>query len=220
MDFFCSAGGASEGYRRAGFEVVGVDLVPQPNYPYEFIQADAIKLLADPGFMAQFDAAAGSPPCQGYSLMSNCRPGLAETYPQLIDVTRGLLTAWGGPWVIENVAGSGLPVQDDLLGASGLLLCGTMFARELYRHRLFEANFPLPAPHHPRHLKPASKAGHWRPGTVISVAGNCAPIELAREAMGIDWMTRDELAEAIPPAYTEYIGALLLGAVEQPGAAA
>ena len=124
VDFFCCAGGASMGYHRAGFKVVGVDREPQPNYPFEFIQADAIQLMADPAFMAQFDVAAASPPCQGFSRMSNCRPGLAETYPQLIDATRALLTEWGRPWVIENVDGSGLPAQDDLLGANGLLLCG------------------------------------------------------------------------------------------------
>ena len=199
------------GYHRAGFDVVGVDLEPQPNYPFEFIKGDAIEMLADRKFMAQFDAAGGSPPCQGYSGMSNCRPGLADEYPQLIDVTRYWLTEWGGPWVIENVDGSGLPTQDDMFGANGLLLCGTMFGRELYRHRLFESNFPIPAPHHPRHLKPASKAGHWKPGTVISVAGHCSPIELAEKVMDITWMTRDELGESIPPYFTEYIGGHLMG---------
>lgn len=220
VDFFCCAGGCSKGYHDAGFDVVGVDIEPQPNYPFEFIQGDAIGMMSDAALMARFDAAAASPPCQGYSGMSNCRPGLAGTYPQLIDITRALLVEWGGPWVIENVDGSGLPVQDDLLGANGLLLCGSMFGRELYRHRLFESSFPIPAPHHPRHLKPASKAGHWEPGTVISVAGNCSPIALAREVMDIGWTTRDELGESIPPYYTEYIGGHLLGAVSAAGRAA
>ena len=129
-----------------------------------------------------------------------------------------LLIEWGGPWVIENVAGSGLPIQDDLLGANGVLLCGTMFGRELYRHRLFESSIPLPPPHHPRHDKPASKAGHWRPGTVISVAGHCSPIDLAQDVMGIDWMTRDELGESIPPYYTEYIGRALLASLTEAAA--
>jgi DNA (cytosine-5)-methyltransferase 1 len=114
---------------------------------------------------------------------------------------------------------AGLPGQDDLFGAHGVMLCGTMFGRALYRHRWFEASFPLRAPGHPRHLLPASKAGHWRPGTVISVEGHCSPIDLAREVMGIDWMTRDELAESIPPAFTEYLGGFLMDALAERGAA-
>jgi DNA (cytosine-5)-methyltransferase 1 len=209
VDLFCSAGGASKGYHDAGFDVVGVDLADQPNYPFKFIQADAVTFPLD-----GFDAAAGSPPCQGYSGMSNCRPGLAGEYPMLIEVIRAKFRAQGIPWIIENVEGSGLAAQDDLLGTHGLTLCGTMFGLPLYRHRLFETSFPVSAPPHPRHRIPASKAGHWKPGTIISVEGHCAPIALAREAMGIGWMTRDELAEAIPPAYSEYIGgALLAGAL-------
>lgn len=210
VDFFCGAGGASAGYVAAGFEVVGVDLRPMPNYPFQFIQGDAIQLMSDPAFMAQFDAAVASPPCQHDSRMTNCRPGLAGEYPQLIGITRDLLTAWGGPWVIENVDGAGLAAQDDLFGTNGLMLCGSMFGRLLYRHRFFEASFPLAPAHHPRHLIPASKAGHWKPGTVISVEGHCSPIALAREVMDIDWMDRDHLAEAIPPYYTEFIGRQLL----------
>jgi DNA (cytosine-5)-methyltransferase 1 len=212
LDLFCKAGGAGMGYCRAGFTVTGVDIAPQPRYPFPFVRADACDVLADPGFLTGFDAIHASPPCQGYSRMSGCRPGLAGSYPRLIELVRGRLTAWGGPWVIENVEGSGLAAQDDLLGARGLLLCGTMFGLKLYRHRLFELNTPVTTPDHPRHLIPASRAGHWGPGTVISVAGNCSPIAVAREAMGIDWMTRDELAEAIPPAYTRYIGAALAAA--------
>jgi DNA (cytosine-5)-methyltransferase 1 len=151
--------------------------------------------------------------------MTNCRPGLAEEYPALIGPTRDLLTAWGGPWIIENVDGADVASQDNLLGASGLLLCGFMFGLELYRHRLFEANFALPALHHPRHSVPASRAGHWKPGTIMSVSGHCAPITKAREAMGIDWLPRDYLREAVPPAYTEYIGLQLNAALEAKDAA-
>lgn len=142
--------------------------------------------------------------------MTNCRPGLAAEYPDLIAPVHKLLTAWGGPWVIENVAGAGLPGQDDLFGAHGVMLCGTMFGRALYRHRWFSASFPLRAPGHPRHLLPASKAGHWRPGTVISVEGHCSPIALAREVMDVHWTTRAELAESIPPYFTAHLGAQLL----------
>ena len=205
LDLFCGAGGASAGYFRAGFDVTGVDLASQPHYMFPFRRADAVTFPLD-----GFDAVHASPPCQAYSDMTNCRPGLAGDYPELIDVMRERLKAWGGPWVIENVAGSGLASQDDLLGTHGMLLCGLMFGRPLYRHRLFETSFPAAAPHHPRHLIPASRAGHWKPGTIISVAGNCAPIQKAREAMEIGWMTRNELAESIPPYFAEFIGVALL----------
>jgi DNA (cytosine-5)-methyltransferase 1 len=210
LDLFCGGGGAGMGYHRAGFEVIGVDLANQINYPFEFIQSDALALLVDRGFMAQFSAVHASPPCQRRSRMTNCRPGLASAYPDLVDPVHELLTAWGGPWIIENVEGAGLPGQDDLFGAHGVMLCGTMFGHALYRHRWFRASFPLQAPGHPRHLLPASRAGHWKPGTIISVEGHCSPISLARKVMGIDWMTREELAEAIPPAYTEYLGGFLM----------
>jgi DNA (cytosine-5)-methyltransferase 1 len=176
-------------------------------------------LLADRAFMARFDAVHASPPCQRKSRMTNCRPGLAAKYPDLVAPVHELLAARGGPWVIENVEGAGLPGQDDLFGAHGVMLCGTMFSRPLYRHRWFSANFPLWAPHHPRHLVPASRAGHWRPGTIISVEGNCAPIALARDVMGIDWTTRDELSEAIPPDYTEHLGGFLMDRIAARGAA-
>jgi DNA (cytosine-5)-methyltransferase 1 len=193
------------GYYRAGFDVTGVDVTDQPNYPFRFIKADALEVPLE-----GYAAVHASPPCQRRSRMTNCRPGLAETYPDLIDPVRDRLEAWGGPWVMENVEGAGLPAQDDLFGDHGLMLCGLMFKRELYRHRFFASRYPIVAPHHPRHLVPASRAGHWEPGTIISVEGNCSPVALAREQMGIDWTTRDELAEAIPPAYTEYIGSRLL----------
>jgi DNA (cytosine-5)-methyltransferase 1 len=206
VDLCCSAGGAAKGYHDAGFDVLGVDLADQPNYPYEFVKADAVTFPLE-----GFDAIHASPPCQGYSYMSNCRPGLAGQYAQLIDVIRPRLESSGLPWVLENVEGSGLAEQDDLMGSHGLLLCGSMFGLPLYRHRLFETSSPVRPPHHPRHLIPASKAGHWKPGTIISVAGHCSPIDVAREAMGgIDWMTREELAESIPPAFAEYLGRALL----------
>ena len=223
LDLFCGQGGASVGYHRAGFDVTGVDLALKrlpdgtfvddkaipARYPFKFIKADAFDVLTDAALMARFDAVHASPPCQGYSQMTDCRPGLAGDYPQMVDMMRARLTEWGRRWVIENVVGAGLPEQADLFGAHGLLLCGAMFGLPLYRHRLFEASFLVHAPVHPRHWLPASKAGHWRSGTIISVAGNCAPIAVARHAMGIDWMTRDGLSEAIPPAYTKHIGKAL-----------
>ena len=208
LDLFCGAGGASMGYHRAGFEVVGVDISTQRNYPFQFIHADALDHLKRyidcyAGYdLDYFHAIHASPPCQRHSAMSNCRPGLADDYPDLIGPTRELLEQTGLPWVIENVPGS--PMRADVT------LCGQMFGLPLYRHRLFESNVRLFEPPHPEHVIPASKAGHWRPGTIMSVSGHAAPIKLAREAMGIDWTTREELAEAIPPAYTQYIGSLLI----------
>ena len=217
LDLFCGTGGAGEGYARAGFRVIGVDIAAQPNYPHEFIQADAMQVLrylagdAEPWPGAPYPAAVhASPPCQRKSRMTNCRPGLAAAYPDLVEPVHGMLAGWGGPWIIENVEGAGLPSQDDLFGAHGVMLCGAMFGRALYRHRWFRGSFPLHAPHHPRHLLPASSAGHWRPGTIISVEGHCSPIELAREVMDIGWCSREELAESIPPYFTEHLGAQLL----------
>lgn len=197
LDLYSGAGGAAAGYDRAGFEVVGVDIAPQKNFPFEFHQADALHFLAE--HWAEFDVVHASPPCQRFSAMSNCRPGLAGEYPDLIAATRGLLELTGLPWVIENVVGS--PLRSDLI------LCGAMFGRELYRHRIFESNVTLYSqPDHPEHVVPASKAGHWKPGTIMSISGHVSPIAKAREVMGIDWMTRAELAESIPPAYSQYVG--------------
>jgi DNA (cytosine-5)-methyltransferase 1 len=212
LDLFAGAGACSVGYHRAGFDVIGVDIAPQPRYPFEFHQADALEYLAEHG--RGYDAIHASPPCQAYSSMSDCRPGLAGEYPQLIDAVRDLLAATGNPYIIENVPGSGLTDAPDLFGGHGLTLCGTMFGLELYRHRAFETSWPITTPPHPRHTVPASKAGHWTPGTIISVAGHVSPIDVARAAMGIDWMTRDELAEAVPPDYTTYIGAQLIDALK------
>ncbi len=201
LDLFCGAGGAAMGYSRAGFdEIVGVDIKAQPRYPFTFVQGDALEYLAAHG--TEFDAIHASPPCQRYSRASVCRPGLSKDYPDLVGPTRKALEATGRPFVIENVPGAPL--------RRPIALCGTMFGLRLYRHRLFESNVILSKLPHGRHLLKGSRAGHWKDGEVISVAGNCAPIALAREAMGIDWMRREELAESIPPAFTEFIGRQLL----------
>ena len=207
LDLFCGAGGAAVGYHRAGFEVFGVDRNPQPRYPFEFVQADALEFPLD-----GFDAIHASPPCQKYSAMTSCRVGLADKYEALAEAVRERLEASGSPWVIENVEGAPLNRRSDIFGNHGVMLCGSMFGLPLYRHRLFETSFPIESPKHPPHDIPASKAGHWRPGTIISVCGNCSPISVARKAMGIDWMNREELAEAIPPAYTEFVGRRLMQA--------
>jgi DNA (cytosine-5)-methyltransferase 1 len=208
LDLCSKAGGAAEGYRRAGWNVTCVDIEPQPRNPFTFIQADALHFLAE--FWGDFDAVHISPPCQRFSGMSACRPGLADEYPDLIAASRGLLELTGLPYVIENVVGS--PLRPDLM------LCGAMFGRQTYRHRIFESNAFLWQPEHPRHAIRASKAGHWQPGTFISVSGNCSPIALAREVMDIDWMTRRELGESIPPYFTEHIGRQLLDHVARAAA--
>lgn len=224
LDLFGGAGGAAMGYHRAGWDVIGVDISPQKNYPFRFIQADAIhflkifkRLRLGQPFHIEDAIAIGapearevaaihaSPPCQYYSLMSSCRPGLAAKYPNLVPPTQQLLDEIGLPYVIENVPGA--PLRDPIM------LCGHMFGYELYRHRLFESNVKLTEPLHPVHVKSASKAGHWRPGTIMSVAGHVAPIAHAREIMDMDWSTRDELTEAIPPYDTEYIGKQLVEAL-------
>lgn len=198
LDLFCGAGGVTKGLQRAGFHVTGVDINPQPRYCGDsFIQADA--LLMNPRKLSQvYEFIWASPQCQNHSRMSSCREGLREKYPSQIADTRRLLEATGLRWVIENVDGAPL--------ISPIMLCGSMFGLETYRHRLFESSFLLLAPHHRKHATPTSKAGHWRPGTFVSVAGHCSPMERCRSAMGIDWMNRDELAESIPPAYSEFIG--------------
>lgn len=211
LDLFCGAGGATKGYQNAGFYVIGVDLHPQPNYCGDrFIQFDAVQFLAESLQTARrgwaFDAIHASPPCQRYSQMSQCRPEIAEQYPDLVGPVRDLLIDSRLPYVIENVPGA--PLRDPIM------LCGQMFGHELYRHRLFESNMPLQAPDHGPHTIPASKAGHWKPGTIMSVSGHVAPVAHARQIMGIEWTTREELAEAIPPYYSEFVGYQLLAALE------
>lgn len=196
LDLFCGAGGAFVGYQRAGFVGTGVDHLSQPRFPGPFMQWDALEYVEQ--YWQFYDAIHASPPCQAYSRMTDCRPGLPEKHHDLLAQTRQILQATGLPYVIENVPES--PLE------SPTWLCGQMFGLELYRHRGFETNWPLLAPEHPPHLVPTSRAGHWVEGTIMSVAGNVAPIEHARRIMGISWMNRDELTEAIPPAYTAFVG--------------
>lgn len=218
LDLFCGAGGAAMGYHRAGFEVVGVDISPQPNYPFEFHQENALEFPLE-----GFDVVHASPPCQGYSVGSQAYRNQGKQYPLLIEPTRNRLQGYGGSWIIENV-------RRKVLIAS-VRLCGMSFGLPLFRHRFFESNLTLLEPDHPMHPPPSETEGRWRPwnpkdwrkpdkqGMVfvrrsqfVSVAGFGGSASKSREldewktAMGIDWMTRPELVEAIPPAYTEYIG--------------
>lgn len=238
LDLFCGAGGAAMGYHRAGFEVVGVDIRPQPNYPFRFLQADALDFLHDvllcqrtglkdeQGFPFEFVAIHASPPCQAYSVLRRANPD-AE-YPDLIHPTRALLQATGLPWVIENVPGAPLDYS--------IQLCGSMFGlgaesgngetalweyRQLRQHRLFETSFPILQPecaHHGEAIgvygggplgrytfnNGAKKDRYGRRG------GYQGTVSEKSAAMDIDWMTAPELNQAIPPAYTEFIGNALM----------
>ncbi|WP_064078356.1 DNA cytosine methyltransferase [Prescottella equi] len=197
LDLFCCQGGASMGYHRAGFEVVGVDISPQPHYPFEFHQGDALAFLME--FGDEFDVIAGSPPCQAHT---NAQKIMGNQHPDFIDSMRALLPE-GKPYVIENVPGAPLrnPIE----------LCGAMFGLGTYRHRLFETNIHIDVPEHPEHSARTTKMGRKpQPGEFMHVVGNFSGVQQAREAMGIDWMTRDGLRESIPPAYTEHIGGQLL----------
>lgn len=208
LDLFCCAGGAGVGYSRVGFEVVGVDIKPQPNYPLPFIQADALAL--DPKFLALFDALHASPPCQPYSDLAK-RNGNADEWPRLIEPVRALFVRSGLPYVIENVEGA--PLLDPVV------LCGTMFPKlRVLRHRLFEANFEIVPPPHKKHPKVHTfdrrkshfgKTDEWKDFVQVTGGGNCS-LAAAREAMGIDWMTKGEINESIPPAYTRLVGRHLL----------
>lgn len=209
LDLFCGAGGAGTGYDRAGFDVVGVDNRPQPRYPFEFHQADA---LAFP--LEGFDAIHASPPCQFATALRALHPG--REYENLIPATRDRLAAAGVPYVIENVEGAKAHLR------SPVMLCGSAFALDLRRHRYFECKgFDLMSPgcahgwQTPRF--PAADRRMKGLQTVVAVygGGRYAGDRWDRErAMGVDWMTREELAQAIPPAYTEHIGRYLLRALE------
>jgi len=206
LDLFCGAGGAAMGYHRAGFEVVGVDINPQPRYPFEFHQADAFEYLAAHGH--DFDVIHASPPCQGYSQTQRIWKN-RKGHPKMINELRDILVKTGKPFVIENVKGSELN--------SYLMLCGTMFGLRIIKHRYFECNFNVPI------LTPACNHvdvyDPWHTNNYRGQARRTA--KDFREAMGIDWIpmsggasrkrgTSGDLSNAIPPAYTEWIGAQLM----------
>ncbi|MBA7642080.1 hypothetical protein ES703_49766 [subsurface metagenome] len=201
LDLFCGAGGAAMGYHRAGFEVIGVDNKPQPHYPFEFHQEDALEFPLE-GYAAYH----ASPPCQRFSQATP--EGSRESHPDLIAATRERLAATAKPYVIENVRRAPLKAT--------LMLCGTMFGLNVIRHRYFEMRPDGPfAPFSCNHIKKACRQGRApKEGEYHVVGGNFSGVKLAREAMGIDWMVRDELSQAIPPAYTEYIGKYLMRALE------
>lgn len=196
LDLFSGAGGAGFGYHLAGFDVVGVDIKFQKNYPFEFHCADAFEFLAL-AWPWEFDAVHASPPCQAYS---QAAMGTGKTYPDLLAKTRAALIAYGKPWVIENVPGAPMDAHYEI--------CGCQVGLPLRRKRYFETSFDgfsMTAPC--KHDGPVvSVVGHGTPTWVRERLGFNPTIKHYREAMGIDWMTRDELSQAIPPKYTEWIG--------------
>ncbi|MEO7022026.1 MAG: DNA cytosine methyltransferase [Ktedonobacteraceae bacterium] len=216
LDLFCGAGGAAVGYARAGFEVVGVDIAPQKHYPYACYQDDALHVLAlllsgqtwHGYHLHDFAVLHASPPCQGYSRSRHIQ---SREHPMLLDVVRERLTKTGLPWIMENVAGAPMP--------SFLVLCGTHFGLNVYRHRQFEASHLLLAPGpcaHPRALLPGYVCifGKTVNGHQTGCRGNHYQrysLAYGHVAMGIDWnMTHTELSQAIPPAYTTFLGQQLV----------
>jgi DNA (cytosine-5)-methyltransferase 1 len=193
------------GYHRAGFNVVGVDNRPQPRYPFEFVQADALDVLRWDGFLTQFWVIHASPPCQPWTAYRRRGAGVGDNYPELVGNVRTLLHRTGLPYVIENIPGAPLenPIQ----------LCGSSFGLDVRRHRLFESNLPLMAPpcvhgwQRPRFQQATNRINQRR---TVEVGVWRIPLARQREAMGIDWMTLEELSEAIPPAYTSLVGEQLL----------
>jgi DNA (cytosine-5)-methyltransferase 1 len=208
LDLFCSAGGAAYGYHLAGFDVTGVDIAPQPRFPFRFVQADALAFLEK--HHRGFDAFHASPPCQSWSVCASM-PWVPE-YPQLIEPVRALLADTGKPYVIENVIGA--PLVD------AVMLCGLMFGLKVFRHRLFESNAFLMAPCHPSHKGKrigedgfCCVAGHGDAGRHRVPPDHRSKAAWQR-AIGIDWMTMHEMAESVPPAYAEFIGRQLKGATQ------
>lgn len=219
LDLFCCAGGAATGYHRAGFEVVGVDIAPQPNYPFTFHQGDALEFLRKHGH--EFDAIHASPPCQAYStgVTSASSPwnhtkGRDEA--ALIGEVHELLRSIGNPWVIENVMGA-----RPHMPSPWFVLCGSMFSRPIPRHRVFATSFYALAPEHPDcrglALRSSEELGwEYRDMSVTGKGRRAGTSQRWSYLLGVDWhMTQHEMAESIPPAYTEHIGRELMAHLGQ-----
>lgn len=205
FDLFCGDGGAAMGYHQAGFEVTGIDIESQPNYPFEFYQGDALTVSLD-----GFDAYHASPPCTKWSLVTKVHGG---QHDDLLTPIRERLIATKKPYIIENVRGA--PLRNPFM------LCGTMFGLKVRRHRYFECSFDV-------YFAPATCACKGKAGftnaqrgrssfknkaKLITITGHNFSVTDARVAMNIDWMKQKGLSQAIPPAYTEYIGRHLMAVV-------
>jgi len=228
LDLYCCQGGASRGYADAGFNVYGVDIEPQPRYPFGFNRKDALTALKTLlngealafidqygvpkfGWLQNFDAIHASPPCQLYSLTHRINK---SDFPDLIGPTRELLKQTGLPYVIENV----VEARDELINPT--LLCGEMFGLETYRHRLFETSFELTAPEHPAHIAKTTKMGRAPvDGEYMHIVGNFSGVDRGRQIMGMPWASRDGLREAIPPIYSAFVGADLFDHIRKEAAA-
>ena len=215
LDLFCGAGGTSMGLHRAGFDVTGVDLAPMPNYPFKFHRGDALDFLAEHAH--EFDAFWAGPPCQSSCALTKGtnRVTKAMNHFDLIPATRAALQATGRPWVIENVQGA--EVRRDIT------LCGEMFpGLAVIRHRYFEVNgFPVMQP---PHIKHRGRVAGWRHGEyfdgpyrqVYGDGGGKGTVAEWQVAMGITWTdVRKEIAEAIPPAYSEYVGGQIIEQIQE-----
>jgi DNA (cytosine-5)-methyltransferase 1 len=208
LDLYCGAGGAGMGYHRAGFEVVGVDIKPQKRYPFEFHQADALEYLREHG--SEFDVIHASPPCQRYSTATRDH----SKHPDLYSQTRKALVEIGKPWIVENVIGA--PYHQ------GVVLCGSMFGlmvgeEWLRRHRNFECSMMMfqPPHNHPRGRPVTITGDSFTSKTREYKHSRQTTFAIACKLMGIDWMVRKELVQAIPPAYTEWIGNRIMQYLEK-----
>lgn len=209
LDLFCGAGGAAMGYARAGFDVLGIDIKPQRNYPFAFVQADALDFLA--GHWEGFDVIHASPPCQEYSALKPVTGISRYESGSLLPDALELLRFIGKPYVVENVPGSEHLMRDPVM------LCGTSFGLPIQRHRYFESPAGITAPgcdHKGRVLNPHSQRGRER---IYAEHGRGDPEKVWREATGLAWLGRYEAREAIPPAYTEWIGTQLRALIVEAG---
>lgn len=219
LDLFCCEGGAGMGYARAGFDVTGIDLRRWPNYPFEFHRADAIEYARD--HSTEFDAIHASPPCQAHSVLKHRHPDVFDSmlfpltsHPDLVPATRDMLNSTGLPFIIENVPGA--PLIDPVV------LCGSMFGlgadcedgyRQLQRHRLFESNVALSPPGPCRHSGlVVGVYGNGGGGVRAATRGYKATKREGNDALGTGWMSVAGMSQAIPPAYTQWLGAQLLAA--------
>lgn len=206
LDLFCCEGGAAAGYHLAGFDVIGVDIVPQPRYPFPMVVADA---LAPPFDLTRFDAIHASPPCQAFTQMRTTHSGsdYADRHEDLLEPTRELLRASGRPYVIENVIGAPL--------LNPTLLCGSSFGLRVRRHRLFESNTLL--------LSSGCAHGQQRSADLVGLFGNFGPdkqfgaggctLEEARVILSMPWASRYGIAQSVPPEYTAHLGRQLIEAL-------
>lgn len=209
LDLFCGAGGCSMGYHRAGFDVVGVDIKPQTRYPFAMVVGNAMRPPFD---LRTFNAIHASPPCQGYSENLRHLAGEAE---MLIDPCREMLQRSGRPWVIENVEGDPLATETTLYGEHGTMLCGSHFGMRIWRHRLFETSFPIGRPGPCNHVSPPLNPHREESRERMRTEFGRVDLEkIWRDEAGVSWMDKHAGRQAIPPAYTEYIGRQLIRVLE------